>query len=491
MKIICFLLCGFGLAATAPAAPVKVVAQESHASVVRVTATCQAWDFFHPWSKHAPVSRRALGAVLAGGHVLVTAELVANANFVELEKAESGERLPAQVEAVDYEANLALLKPEAADFLKDFKPLEVTDALVGDHLSVWQMEATGSLLITDALLTTVEVTRYPIDDTALLVYRLTSSLQYREGSSTVPVIKNHKLAGLLMRYDTRTQNVDVIPAPVIEHFLKDASDQHYGGFPRAGVLFSAMHDPQLRHYAGLTPEMTGGVYVTQVQKNSPADQAGLRPGDVLLAVGGWAIDQDGNYLDKLYGKISMVNLIALKNDGEKVPFRIFRDHAVQELPVTVAHRSVDDYVIPPYSIDRPPKYYALGGLVLQELSRQYLKEWGEYQKKAPERFVYYDRYQSELFGGDRKRIVILSQVLPSPANVGYEDLSYLVVTKINDVTLNSMDDVAGALQKPLNGFHKIEFAESPRVIYLDAQECADSEKALMKNYGLPAISRGP
>src|SRR5947209_6723223 len=64
------------------AAPIEAVAPpEKHASVVRVNVTNQAYDFFHPWSKRAPYSRRALGAVLAGKQVLVTAELVENANY--------------------------------------------------------------------------------------------------------------------------------------------------------------------------------------------------------------------------------------------------------------------------------------------------------------------------------------------------------------------------------------------------------------------------
>ncbi len=479
------------VATPAFAAPaVKATAKEQHPSVVRVNATDQPWDFFHPWSKRAPYSRRALGTVLSGGRVLVTAELVANANYVELEKAEGGDRMPARVECVDYEANLALLKPEDDKFLNGIKPLDVSDAQVGDHVSVWQLESTGALLATDALVTTVEVSKYPIDDTSLLTYRLTSSLQYREGSFTVPVVVGSKVIGLLMRYDTRTQNVDVIPGPVIDHFLRDAADKHYGGFPRAGVNFAPMRDPQLRRFVGIGDDINGGVYVTQVQKGSPGDLAGIRPGDVILEIGGKAIDQDGNYVDKLYGKISMVHFISLHNDGEKVPFKIFRDRGVQQIDVTLQHRAASDYVIEPYVIDKAPKYYVLGGLVLQELSRQYLKEWGEFQKKAPERFVYYDRYQSELFENDpRKHIVILSHVLPTPSTIGYEELSYVVITKINDVPLMSLEDVARALQNPVNGFHKVEFEDNPRVIYLDAKQTEQDAAALMKNYGVPAISR--
>ena len=285
--------------------------------VVRVNATNQAWDYFHPWAKHAPYSRRGLGAVLAKGEVLVTAELVGNASYVELERAESGEKVPATVEAVDYEADLALLKPADAGFLKGITSLELTNAAVGDHLAVWQLEATGALLITDALLTTVEVGRYPEEDVALLNYSLTTSLQYREGSFTVPIIKGGRLAGLLLRYDTRTQNANAIPATVIEHFLSDAAARNYGGFPKAGLLFAPARDPQLRRYANIPAMIPGGVYVTHVERDSPAQEAGIKEGDILLAVAGKSVDQDGNYIDPLYGKLSLTNLIHSRGRGAR------------------------------------------------------------------------------------------------------------------------------------------------------------------------------
>lgn len=469
----------------------KTTAQKAPVQVVRVNATDQPYDFIRPWSKKAPYTHRALGAVLPGGRVLVTAELVANSNYVELERAESGEKTAAIVAVVDYECNLALLKPVDDKFLNGIKPLELKNAQVGDHLSIWQLEDTGALLGTSGLVTSVDVERYPLDDTSLLVYQLTSSLQYRDSSFTVPVIRDNKLAGVLMRYDTRTQNVDVIPAPVIERFLSAAAKKEYRGFPRAGILFASTRDPQLRRYAGLKDDVTGGVYVTQVLVHGPGDNAGLQMGDVLLAIDGQPIDQDGNYLDPQYGKISLINLVSTKySDGDVAKFKISRNGEQKDVSVTLANRPAENYVIEPYTIGRAPKYYVLGGLVFEELSRQYLKEWGaEWYKKAPLRFVYMDQFQSELFPGNQKKVVILSQVLPSPANLGYEDLGSLVVTKINDIPLNSLDDVERAVKSPVNGFHKIEFEESPRVVYLDAKQIEDEAPAFMKNYGLPALKR--
>ena len=471
-------------------APLEV-AKDHQASVVRVNATNQGYDFFHPWSKRAPYSLRGLGTVLADGRVLVTGELVANSDYVELEKAGSGEKIAADVEVVDYEANLALLKPANDKFLDGVKPLDLQPAAVGDRLSVWQLESTGALLITSALLTTAEVSHYPIDG-AYLTYRLTASLQYRDGSFTIPVIKDGKLAGLMMRYDSRTQSLDAIPAAVIEHFLKDAANgAKYLGFPRAGLLFAPMRDPQLRRYAGLAESETRGVYVTEVQKDGPAGKGGLKVGDVILEIGGKAVDQDGDYEDPQYGKISIIHIISTASyDGDALKLKVFRGGKETELDMTLAHRSVDDYVIAPYTLDRAPQYFVLGGLVMQELSRQYLKEWGaEWMKKAPERFVYYDRYQNELFPAHDRKLVILSQVLPSATTVGYEMLSYLIVSKINGVSIKSIADVAKAVEKPLNGFHKIEFEQDPKVLYLDAGQVSAGNDALMKSYGLPALNR--
>jgi hypothetical protein len=341
----------------------------------------------------------------------------------------------------------------------------------------------------------VEVSRYPIDDTALLLYRITTSLQYRDGSFTVPVTKDGKLIGLLMRYDPRSQNADVIPSQVILHFLKDADSGTYHGFPKAGFAFAPLRDGQLRRYAGLNTDpkqnFPGGVYVTDVSKDGPAARAGVQVGDVLLKVAGKEVDRDGNYLDPLYGKISITNLISTHCfDGDAAEFELLRNGHPQEISAKVSHISSQESLVEPFTIDQAPHYYVLGGLVLQELSRQYLKEWGDWSKKAPEEFLYFDRYQDELLQPEvRKRIVILNQVLPSECSIGYEEMSQLVVSKINDVPLNSLADVETALKKPINGFHKIEFDENVRMIYLDARQVADQQALLLKTYGIPAVKR--
>jgi hypothetical protein len=241
-----FISVVFALVVTAGAAVKKEAAstppnkdvKQKLLSLVRVNVTGQPFDYFRPWQKKAPVSKRALGAVLSKGRVLVTADLVTNQNYVELERAESGEKTAANVEVIDYEANLALLQPSEKNFLDGIAPLDIAgDTVVGDRLAAWQLEPTGALVATEGLVTTIQMTHYPVDVGQFLTYRISIPMQYRENSYTIPLVKNNKLAGLLLRYDPRSQLIDAIPAPIITHFLKEAEGEHYQGFPGVGFYF--------------------------------------------------------------------------------------------------------------------------------------------------------------------------------------------------------------------------------------------------------------
>ena len=480
-----------GVLAKKESAVPAALSKQKQLALVRVNVTGQSYDYFRPWQKKAPFSKRALGAVLSKGRVLVTADLVANQNYVELERAETGEKTAARVQVIDYEANLALLEPTEKTFLDGITPLEITaDTVVGDRLAAWQLEPTGALLATEGLVTTVQMMQYPIDVGEFLTYRISLPMQYRENSYTVPLVKNNRLAGLLLRYDSRSQLLDAIPAPIITHFLKEADSQNYRGFPSAGFAFFPTRDPELREFSEEKGK-AGGVYVTNVEPNTPAMKAGLQVGDIVTAVADREIDENGNYVDPLYGKIEFTNLLsAHAYSGDVVPFRVQRNGKPIQLNVTLEHRDAEDYVSPPYNFDQPPRYYVLGGLIFQELSRQYLKEWGPtWERSAPQRLVYFDHFQSELFQEGNRRVVILSQVLPADSTIGYDDLAYLTVTKVNGKEIKSLDDLAEAVKQPIGGFIKIETEEDPKQIELDAAQVAAEAPNLQENYGISALQR--
>lgn len=456
-------------------------------SIVKVNSTNQGWDPVRPWIKKQSYSRRALGTVIGGGRVLVTAETVGNHNFVELEKVGSGEKTPASVERVDYDANLALLVPADAKFTDGLVPLTLdSGAKVGDRLSVVQFEANGDTAETPATLTSIQITGYPMDNMGLLSYRLSVPLQQRDASFTIPALRDGRLAGLLMRYDARSQTAEAIPPAVIRHFLAEVAKPEYGGFPRAGLAFSATRDPQLRRYLGL--ERPGGVYVTEVASGGAAEKAGLKTGDVILAVNGRALDQDGNYEDPEFGRIAFSHLTnTAAYPGDVVNFSILREREPREIPVKLAARDRSRIVSESYVMDRQPRFVVLGGLVFQELSRPYLQEWGgNWMKDAPQQLVYLDAFQNEL-PADGRKIVFLSQVLPTDDTIGYEQLANLVVQKVNGREIRSLDDLAAAAKEPVEGFHRIEVKEDPGLIFLDAAAVEKNREALQRVYALPKL----
>jgi hypothetical protein len=52
-----------------------------------------------------------------------------------------------------------------------------------------------------------------------------------------------------------------------------------------------------------------------------------------------------------------------------------------------------------------------------------------------------------------------------------------------------LEDLAKAMEKPINGFHKIEFDLDPKVIYLDAAQVEQNAAQLQKTYSLPGLRR--
>ncbi|MEI6035898.1 MAG: PDZ domain-containing protein [Verrucomicrobiae bacterium] len=469
--------------------PPKPPAPNKSLSVVRVNATSQAYDFVRPWAKKPPGTRRGLGTLIEGGRLLVTAELIANHTFIELEKAATAEKSSAEVECVDYECNLAILKPSDPAFLAGMKPLALDrSSRVGDRATILQLEPNGEIAQTLGTVTSISVGGYPLDNMGLLLFRLSAPMQQRDGSFTMPAVRDGKLLGLLMRYDARSQTADIISTPVIEHFLKEAAKPAYGGFARAGLAFSSTRDPQLRRYIGL--KEAGGVYVTDVMKGGAAEKAGLKKADVILAVGGHPVDQDGNYQDPDWGRITFSHITnTIFHPEDTLVFQVFRDGKTLEVPVKLAARDRAKIISESSVVDRPPRYVILGGVVFLELSRAYLQEWGgEWMKQAPQRLVFLDAFQNEL-PEDRGKIVFISKILPTPDTLGYEDLDNLVVSKVNGKEIRSLDDVVAAAQFPVDGYQKIEVDEDPGLIFLDAASIEANREALVRKYSLPSLQR--
>ncbi|MCB1065128.1 MAG: PDZ domain-containing protein [Verrucomicrobiae bacterium] len=462
-------------------------------SLVRVNATLQSYNFLRPWEKSAPTPRRGLGAVLSGNRVLVTGELIVNSTYIELEHPSTGEKTPARIVGHDYEANLAVLAPidESSKLMDELVPLEVdTSVAPKDTVEVWQVEDNGDGVITKVDVQRAAVNQYFIDSAVFLVYQSIGSLQARANSFTLPVIKDGKLGGMLLSYNAKEQISQVLAGPIIQAFLDDLAEGEYQGFPNLGIGFEQTLDDQLRRFARIDGK-EGGIFVTNVQKNSSADKAGLESGDVIMAIGGHAIDSRGNYVHPTYGKLNFSHLVrGNAKVGDKIKIAIIRNGEPQDIDVTLERKEPNDYLIDAYMFDRGPRYLIMGGLIFQELTLPYLESWGEnWDTRAPFKLVHANAHPEQYEDEGREKLVFLSQVLRTPSTLGYEELNSVILSKVNGQAINNLKDLSKAFTMPdEKGIHKIEFTDFPRVIYIEDRTSRAVNQQLVQ-YGISQMEK--
>jgi hypothetical protein len=473
----------------------QAAAQESSPgnSIVRVNATLQDYSFLRPWEKGAPTPRRGLGAVLEGNRVLVTAEMCVNSTFLELEHPSSGARVAAKIAGIDYEANLAVLEPADSNSLvfEGLKPLEIEDSVrSGDTLNVWQVEDNGDGVSTDVEVLRVDVGRYFIPGSVFLLYQVKGSLQARVNSFTLPVVKNGKLAGMLLSYSSKEQTAGVLPSPVIKAFLADLDDGDYRGFPNLGIGFAQTLDETFREFTGIQDE-EGGIFVRELAKGGSADKAGIKEGDVILSMAGQPIDSRGNYTHPNYGKLSFSHLVrGGATVGDTIKLDIIRDKEPMTVEVELTRKPATDYLIDPYMFDRGPKYFIFGGLIFQELTLPYLESWGEdWTTRAPFKLVHANANPHPLEEEGREKLVFLSNVLKTPSTLGYEAINSVIVTNVNGTFIKNIKNLAAAFTTvPADGLHTIEFDDYPKVIYVEDRASRLINQQLIQ-YGISQLER--
>jgi S1-C subfamily serine protease len=264
--------------------------------------------------------RSGSGAVIdASGLVLTIGYLIVEAAAVDLYDGE-GKRIPAEVVGYDHETGFGLVR--ATEPL-DVAPIPLgssKDVAIGDALLVLSRD--GALggretrlasrrefagyweyLLPDALFTSPP---HPAFAGAALIdreARLVGIGSLFVGDATAPEVAS---PGNMF-----------VPIDALGPILGD-------------LLALGRRDAPGHPWVGVSAQEHGGhLVVRSVADGGPAEAAGIRPGDVLLAVGGMKVDS----LAELYR--GMWNL---GEPGVKVPLRVLRENQVMEVEVPSVDR---------------------------------------------------------------------------------------------------------------------------------------------------------
>ena len=482
-----------------PAAPVATpptpapVVVEAHAGngslragVVSVRVTGQDWNWRAPWEKQSPWTRTVTGLVVPGHRILAASTAFGNPLLVEAQKLGSEARTVARVELVDHEGPLALIAVDDPGFWEGLAPLALDARAPGEgDVQVLRWQRTGLLDSYPGTLRQVRSGRHGLSQTSLLTIDVASSAEGL-GESEVVIVKG-RVAGLVTGRSADTYQA--IAAPVLAQFLAGAAQGDWRSFARAGIAWQDLTNPALRESLGLTPGETG-IRLTRVLPHGSAG-AVLKPGDVVLELGGAKLDPTGYYEHPLYGRMLFALLFSDgRRPGDTMPVKVLRDGQRLDLQLQLRAMGPEQDRVPPYVYGRGPDYLIKGGLVFQELTRPYLASWGDWSRRAPPRLlVAIDREPDEV-GAEPRRIVLLSSVLPDPANLGYQELRDLIVERVNGRSVANLAELRQAFGAALAGFHVIEFVSGDGAarIVIDAAEAEAAGERLHRAYGVEKLN---
>jgi len=455
-------------------------------SLVRVVVIYQNHDAGLPWRKQAPGARHGYAVMVGDRHALTTENLVRNQTLVQVQRARSGEKIAARVVRADPQANLALLeidRPQVADAA--WRPLQTLAGLDdARRLDVFQFEETGQIQRGSAQTVRIAMAGLPNVAFPALTYSILTELNINgEGAA---VMADDRLAGIVMAYDKNTRTGSMIPFRTLDQFYRDALNEPYKGLATAGFSWAPLVDPARRAYLEIE-NLKGGIQVQALLPGTSATEV-LQPHDVILKIDGYEIDPMGFYDDPDFGRILFTYLVGGRREpGDMVRLDIVRRREPMTVDLRLSRYRDEQALIPENTEGEPSEYLVEGGIILRELSGDYLRAFGNnWAHRVDSRLVnlYLSRRYAPEKPGDR--VVVLSIVLPDSVNVGYNQFGNSLVETVNGEAVSNLADVFRILDRD-EGIEriKLQFPDIELILDRDTRDLANARVA--NQYRIPRL----
>jgi len=460
-----------------------IPAQGFEKSVVILMISKQEIDIDSPWRHKDSSHQQHLGVVLPDGKVLTTAFAVLNSSLIEMKKFGHPLKSTMKIQFVDYECNLAIVVPVNHEAIAGMVPMRLGRDLAASNEAWILNERNTTQLIRNAS-RTVEVSVVSTTTSSLRLPTYMMKVQQTGLGWSEPVVRGQELVGLTTGQDEN--HVYAIPASVIQHFIADLDSGAYKGFPGLDFEIRALVDPNLRKFLKADAK-SGGVYISQIIEGSSA-AAVLRERDVILEIDGIAISGDGTYRHPDWGRVSLFSLVARRRAGDNVALSILREGVASTVTMSLSRFDSNASLIVFDRYDAEEKHIIFGGMIFQELSRDYLKEWGrEWRSVAPLDLLYLFEFKNRP-GPGRQRKIILNRVLADEYNQGYERLQNLTLNQVNGVEVRSMDELIETLKRPVTvdgkRFAVFLFDRDGGEVILSYDTVEDAQTRIAKTYSI-------
>jgi S1-C subfamily serine protease len=455
-------------------------------SVIQIVVFTQQPDWDEPWNS-MPVSRSSgTGFVIEGNRIMTNAHVVTWAKQILVRRHQDSRPFQAKVAYIGHDCDLAVLEVEEPGFFDYLEPLPLGKLpKVRSTVVTYGYPAGGEQIsYTSGVVSRIELQSYTHPGNRRLLAAQTDAA-INPGNSGGPVIQDGKVVGVAFQGIPGLENTGFfIAPPIFEHFLEDAKDGSYDGFPQAGVRMAPLQNPAQRAFLGV-PTRFEGARIDALFSDSAKEH--LRKDDVLLKVGDHSVAQDGTILyesNQLHAGLAF----SLAQNGDSVPVSVWRDEKQVEIDLPVF---VDKKNAAAGNIYDLPRYYVYAGMVFTPLTKNYLSTFGQNWSTTADTKLLYELFYKRKSDPENTRTetVMLASTLAHPVNANMRIRGRVMINRINGIRIDRLEDVIRAFEEGDDDFHVIDFSRSAGFETIDRDGAETANGPILNTYGIVSDRR--
>jgi len=439
-------------------------------SIVKIYTTATSPTLLTPWTLNSPHKVGGTGFIIEGNRILTNAHIVAYATNIQVRKNGEVKRVPAAIEYIAHQVDLAILTIDDPMFFKNTVPLafgdlpEIQDKIVVAGYPMGGDEVSYSL----GIVSRIETQRYSHSLETFLMIQVDAAIN--PGNSGGPAFLEDKVIGVATQGNGSGENIGyLIPTPIIRHLLKDVQDGIVDGFPTPPFRTQKMENPMLRNYYNMNPYSDDGVLVFSTNYDDNLTTK-IQIYDILLAVDGHKVFYNSKV--KIDGKLyHFSRLIADHQIEDDVLYTVLRNGEKR----TIKEKAIRTKPLIEYrNYSTKPGYYVYGGFVFSVLNRDYF----DYFRQVPSMMsVLYGSTRSE----EQNEIIVLQDVLTDDSNIGYWEND--IVTSVNGQTVKDFGEFIHAIESAKKWI-KLEFSDQS-IIIIDKELANKRNGDILERYNVP------
>jgi S1-C subfamily serine protease len=474
------------LLATGISAP-KVTAANSTSipdAIVKIYVAQGERDYCNPWNRGRTVQISGSGALIKGKKILTNAHVVSDGTFIEVLRQGQTRRYTAHVANISHTADLAVLTVDDDEFFKGAPALPLGSLPESQQeIFVYGFPMGGETMsITKGVVSRIEHQVYTHSGQSLLAVQIDAAIN--PGNSGGPAISNGRIAGVAMQaYDNSANSIGyIVPAPIIEHFLRDIADGRQDGFPSLGILYQPMENPGMKRSLGV-PMNQDGVVIAKIYRNSPAHGL-MQPGDVVTRLDNQPVAGDGTVSLSKNERTALTWAVQKHQMGETLKVDFLRHGQPLSGTIMLTNNMTADYLVQLDRYDVMPTYYVCGGLVFCPLEMNFLKAFGaNWMNDAPKHLTAYLTYNCK--DDQIDEVVFLQRVLACDLNRGFHDIYNCVVKKVNGHEIRNLRELITAVENNEGPFVTFENTVGQKIV-LDRERMKQEQDSILRTYGIPS-----